>query len=86
MEFSEMEGFFPFPEMRPSQRLALEKFADTTNRGRKFTILELPTGIGKSGIAVDIGRWAGNEGAYLLTIQKMLQQQYLSEFPEMVEM
>lgn len=92
---SELEGLFPFPEMRPSQRLALEKFISTTERDRKFTILELPTGIGKSGVAVTLGRWAslpghnrpgGLGGAYLLTIQKMLQQQYLTEFPELVEM
>lgn len=86
MEFSELEGLFPFPEMRPSQRLALEKFVDVTNKDRKFTILELPTGVGKSGVAVTLGRYAQKEGAYLLTIQKMLQQQYLDEFPELVEM
>lgn len=86
MEFSELEGLFPFPEMRPSQQLALEKFVSTTNKDRKFTILELPTGVGKSGVAVTLGRWANQGGAYLLTIQKMLQQQYLDEFPELVEM
>ena len=85
MEFEELEGFFPFDEMRPSQRQALQKFVDTTNKGRKFTILELPTGIGKSGVAVDLGRWAQNGGAYLLTIQKILQKQYLSEFSDLVE-
>ena len=85
MEFEDLEGFFPFAEMRPSQRQALQKFVDTTNKGRKYTILELPTGIGKSGVAVDLGRWAQGDGAYLLTIQKMLQKQYLDEFSDLVE-
>jgi Rad3-related DNA helicase len=86
MEFQELEGLFPFPQMRPSQKLALEKFVETTNRERKYTILELPTGVGKSGIAVNLGRWAKGGGAYLLTIQKMLQTQYITEFPELVEL
>lgn len=88
MEFQELEGHFPFDKMRPSQQAALEKFVETTNRDRKFTILELPTGVGKSGIAVTLGRWASQvgNGAYLLTIQKMLQEQYLKEFPELVEL
>ena len=86
MEFQELEGHFPFEQMRTSQRSALEKFVETTNKERKFTILELPTGVGKSGIAVTLGRWADTHGAYLLTIQKMLQEQYLNEFPELVEL
>lgn len=88
MEFKELEGHFPFEKMRPSQELALQKFVDTTNKDRKYTILELPTGVGKSGIALTLGRWASQvgNGAYLLTIQKMLQEQYLHEFPELVEL
>lgn len=83
MEFSEFDGLFPFKEMRPSQQTALEKFVEVTNKERKYTILELPTGVGKSGIAITLGRWARKQGgAYLLTIQKMLQTQYMGEFAQ----
>ena len=86
MEFQEFDGLFPFPEMRTSQHLALEKFVEVTNKDRKYTILELPTGVGKSGIAVTLGRWAGRQGgAYLLTIQKMLQTQYMNEFEQDID-
>lgn len=84
MEISELEPFFPFPVMRDSQRTALEKFVTTTNKGRKFTALELPTGVGKTAIAVTLSRWAQDQKAYILTIQKMLQEQYMHDFPDLV--
>ena len=78
MEFSELEGLFPFPEMRPSQMLALEKFVSTTNKDRKYTILELPTGTGKTPISMTLAEWSNS--AYILTIQKVLQAQMMSDF------
>ena len=79
--------FFPFPTMRPQQEQALEFVLDNINKYR-FICLEITTGGGKSGIAITLAKWieknypsSGQPGAYLVTTQKILQQQYVDDFP-----
>ena len=87
------EQFFPFHQIRDEQRRAIEFALDAFESGQKFVILELGTGCGKSATAVTIARYMdayGNpvldsegmplSGSYVLTTQKVLQQQYVSDF------
>lgn len=84
--------YFPFPKPREDQvqfiDFALNEFIV---RGKRFVIGELPTGIGKSAIAVTIARYLAvhdppppeaeyGTGAYILTTQKILQEQYMDDF------
>lgn len=88
-------GFFPFPEIRPAQGRALDAWTKSMEKDKRFAVFELPTGVGKSGLAYAIGSWANTQkhpdfqsGAFILTTQKSLQQQYLRDFADrgMVEL
>ena len=46
--------------------------------------LEAPPGVGKSHLAMTLARWSGD--AYLLTSQKLLQQQYEREFGDQLQL
>jgi ATP-dependent DNA helicase DinG len=87
------EHFFPFSSIRHEQKRAIEFALDSFESGKKFVILELGTGVGKSATAVTISRYMETYGApvldsegmplsgsYILTTQKVLQQQYVSDF------
>jgi ATP-dependent DNA helicase DinG len=56
---------------------ALAEAADDPGAPRIFAV-EAPPGVGKSHIAMTLARWSGE--AYLLTSQKLLQDQYEHEF------
>lgn len=82
---------FPFAKPRPSQVEVINRVLHAfLNEGKRHYICELPTGEGKSPIAVTIARTlnelapdASGEykpGTYYLTTQKVLQQQYLRDF------
>jgi len=85
---------FPFPSTRPAQERAMSAFMNAEQKGKRFRLFELPTGVGKSGLALAMGSWATQDhdpsyqaGAYLLTTQKTLQQQYLRDFsPKLIEL
>lgn len=85
------ESFFPFESIRPEQRLALDFALDAfLEQKKRFVILEMGTGCGKSGVAVALARYLAaydgrTEGcpaskAYVLTTQKILQAQYMDDF------
>ncbi len=80
-ETSSPSQFFPYAAYRPGQREALDAARGAFARGKRFVVIEAPTGAGKSGIAVTLAREAKN--AYLLTAQKILQDQYLRDFPDL---
>ncbi len=75
---------FPFKSYRKGQREALEAARAAFARGKRFVVIEAPTGAGKSAIAVALAREAVS--AYLLTAQKILQEQYLRDFPDLALM
>ena len=56
---------------------ALAEIADD-RRAPRVLLIEAPPGIGKSHVAMTLARWSGD--AYLLTSQKLLQEQYEREF------
>ena len=72
---------FPYAAYRPGQREALAAARAAFQKGKRFVVIEAPTGAGKSGIAVTLGREA--KDAYILTAQKILQDQYVRDFPDL---
>jgi Rad3-related DNA helicase len=75
---------FPFQRYRQGQREVIDKVREAFRAGKRFVIVEAPTGSGKSAIAVTLTREA--ESAYVLTAQKVLQDQYVRTFPELALM
>src|SRR5260370_3599799 len=70
--------FFPFPQtIRRAQVEILEKIEEAHHRGKRFVLVEAPTGAGKSPVAVAVARALGG---YILTPQKMHTQQYVDDF------
>ena len=87
---SDWERYFPFDRIRPQQADAIDAalHAFLSDR-KKYCILQGETGVGKSAIAVTIARVLASmnnvdglrsDGAYVLTTQKILQQQYIDDF------
>ena len=50
----------------------------------RVLVLEAPPGVGKSHVAMTLARWSGD--AYLLTSQKVLQDQYEREFGDQLQL
>ncbi len=75
---------FPFKRYRQGQREALEAARQAFDDGKRFVVIEAPTGSGKSAIAVTLAREARD--AYLVTAQKILQDQYGRDFPDVAVM
>jgi len=82
--------YFPqkYNKIRDQQREALDFIIDNIE-DKRFFVLEAPTGIGKSAIALTLSKWIqdhvsaeNQKGAYLVTTQKILQNQYINDFPE----
>jgi Rad3-related DNA helicase len=57
--------------------------ADADPKAPRLFVVEAPPGIGKSHLAVTLARWS--DDAYLLTSQKLLQDQYEREFGGVVQ-
>lgn len=90
--------YFPFPTLRPSQTTAIEFALDAYESGKRSVVLELATGVGKSAIGICIARYLDihlpvNErdeegmpliGAYFLSTQKLLVEQYVRDFSSLV--
>jgi ATP-dependent DNA helicase DinG len=85
--------FFPFSSIRPEQEKAINFAIDSYESGKRYVILEIGTGGGKSAIGVTISRYLESNGknildddnmplagSYILTTQKVLQQQYIDDF------
>ena len=79
------EGFTP----RAEQARLLDALdgalgeAEADSRAPRLLVVEAPPGVGKSHLAVTLARWSGD--AYLLTSQKLLQDQYEREFGDLVQ-
>ena len=79
-----MPTAFPFKSYRQGQREAIEAAREAFSAGKRFVVVEAPTGSGKSAIAVTLAREATS--SYLLTAQKILQDQYVRDFPDLALM
>lgn len=88
------EKYFPFSTIRQQQEEAIDFALNAyVNEGKKYVLLELSTGVGKSATGITIARYLDAHGpfvkdadgmplsgAYILTTQKLLQQQYMDDF------
>jgi len=69
---------FRYPTFRPNQEPALDKISTFLDDNEKFIIAEIPTGVGKSDIAMALAKSAGS--AYVATSQNPLIDQYAKDF------
>jgi len=87
------DHYFPFSKIRKEQRIAIEYALEAFESGKKRVVLELGTGVGKSATGICVARYMEAHGtslydqkgdvltgAYVITTQKILQQQYLNDF------
>jgi ATP-dependent DNA helicase DinG len=81
--------YFPFATIRSQQQEAIEFAINAFESGKRFVVLELGTGVGKSATGVCISRYLRSHssadpayglGSWFLTTQKILQQQYIRDF------
>ena len=73
-----VKNYFPFPNPRKGQLEIISEIDEAISKGYKFIILEAGTGTGKSAIAATLALMA--KDAYILTVTKQLQDQYLDDF------
>ncbi len=78
------QAAFPFASYRGGQREILDAARAAFEGGKRFVVVEAPTGTGKSAIGVTLAREAGS--AFVVTAQKVLQEQYLRDFPDIALM
>ena len=82
---------FPYNKSRKEQDTAINFALDAfINKKKRYVVIEAGTGVGKSAIGVTIARYLATyqapenpecePGAYFLTTQKVLQEQYIKDF------
>ena len=81
--------YFPYNKPRQQQVTVINKVLEEFKNGKKYAIIDCGTGVGKSAIGLTIARSIINSseysgtfenGAYFLTTQKILQDQYEKDF------
>ena len=88
MNNEEFEYHFPFDTPRVIQRKISQAIIASFKAGYRFVVLQAPTGVGKSPIAYAVSSYMKqhpfgnykNNGSYILTSMKGLQDQYLNDF------
>ena len=84
-------GFFPYSKPRPQQVEAIDRIISAWESGKRFAIVEAGTGVGKSAIGITVAKYITSKsipkegfesGAHFLTTQKILQDQYMSDFKQ----
>lgn len=79
--------YFPYKNVRPEQETAINFILDSFSENNKYVVGEFPIGIGKSAIAITVSNYYknkirnGNKSSYIVTTQKILQEQYIRDFP-----
>ena len=87
------KSFFPYPSVRDAQSKAIDFCLDSfINQKKRFVVVEAGTGVGKSAVGVTVSRYLNanidnnqydesfSSGAWFVTTQKILQDQYVSDF------
>lgn len=81
--------YFPYDKPREQQEKIITKVIEEFKNGKKYAIIDCGTGVGKSAIGLTIASAINNNagfdgvfenGAYFLTTQKILQEQYEKDF------
>ena len=75
---------FPYKTYRKGQKEAINQARMAFEAGKRFVVIEAPTGSGKSAIAVTLARESNS--AFILTAQKVLQDQYHQDYPDLAIM
>lgn len=75
-----IDEHFVMPSYRKGQKEAIQYVKDSFDAGKKFVILECPTGGGKSAIGMTLAKMAGS--AYYITATKLLQDQLNRDFSD----
>ena len=78
--YPEIVECFPFEKAREGQLETVSEIYEAILNGYKYIVLEAGTGTGKSVIAATLARKL--ENAYILTMTKQLQSQYLDDFED----
>jgi len=73
---------FPMPDYRDGQKEAILYAINGLNSGKKFIILECPTGSGKSAIGMTLCNMVYD--SYYLTVTKILQDQLIRDFKDLI--
>ena len=85
------QPYFPYDKIRTEQSKAIEFALDNfINQNKRYVIVEAGTGVGKSAIGFTIAQYIASNsqdtefksGAYYLTTQKLLQDQYMKDFKQ----
>lgn len=76
----DIDECFPMSSYREGQRECIEFVAKSFENGKRFVILECPTGSGKSAIGMTLANMVNH--AYYLTITKILQDQLIRDFED----
>lgn len=91
IETADWLSFFPFNNVRAEQEKAISfVLNEFVNSGKQFAVCEVGTGGGKSAIGLTIAKYLSvndsppvdlwDNGAFFLTTQKILQDQYVEDF------
>lgn len=76
--YDDLLACFPMSQIRPEQVQMLKGVADALDEGKKYILIEAPTGCGKSPVAIALCKYF--KSGYICTDQKNLQKQYLRDF------
>lgn len=89
IQLYEWNNHFPYEKPRKQQTSIINKVLEAFKSGKKYAIIDCGTGVGKSAIGLTIASTIINSseyegeflnGAYFLTTQKILQDQYENDF------
>ncbi len=81
---NKIDESFVKPSYREGQKACIEFAVKAFNDGKKIVILECPTGSGKSTIGMTIGSMVYD--SYYLTITKILQDQLVGDFDDIIDL
>lgn len=73
----DLSKYFPYKEVRPQQEEVIQTLLENWDK-KKYFILQLDVGTGKSGIAKCMANYSPS--SFIITSTKQLQDQYLSDF------
>jgi Rad3-related DNA helicase len=76
----QLQNYFPFDSIRPLQIDSMQRIDKAYEEGKRFVILEAPTGFGKSPVVFAVAKKYGP--SHVMTPQKILQKQYVRDFQE----
>lgn len=84
LDVDNIDAHFPMESYRDGQKKCIEYAVNAFNNGKRIVILECPTGGGKSAIGTTIANMVSN--SYYLTITKILQDQLIKDFNDVVDL